>query len=158
MKKSKKFLRLLPFFLTIAALGGCGGHASPPPPNAANPGAPPPPGTGNTPSNATIIPDIQKLGGWQNCTASCTGTPVAVLSMAQGIVSPSESGASARFQLLSGTRPFAGALWFKFLGAANSATHFVYDLSFFMDNPSAPQALEFNVSQSAGGSHYDFST
>jgi len=158
MKMLKKLLCLIPVFLTFAVLGGCGGHSAAPPADAANPGGPPPPGAGSTPSNAKVIPDIQKLGGWQNCTASCTGTPAAVFSMAQGIASPSQSGASARFQLLAGTRPFGGALWFKFLGAANSATHFVYDLSFFMDNPSAPQALEFNVSQSAGGSHYDFST
>ena len=78
--------------------------------------------------------------------------------MTQGIASPSLSGSSARFQLLAGTEPFGGALWFKFLGAQNSATHFVYDLFFLVDNPAAAQALEFNVSQSAGGNRYSFST
>jgi hypothetical protein len=84
--------------------------------------------------------------------------PNAVFSMTEGIASPSLTGASARFQLLAGTSPFGGAMWFKYLGASNSATHFVYDLYFYMTNPSAPQALEFNASQSNGNGHYEFST
>lgn len=63
-----------------------------------------------------------------------------------------------QFQLLAGTQPFGGVLWFKFLGAQNSATHFIYDLNFYVDNPAAAQALEFNVTQSAGGNRYNFST
>ena len=78
--------------------------------------------------------------------------------MTQGLTSPSLSGASAEFQLLAGTQPFGAALWFKFLGAHNSATHFVYDLNFYMDNPQAAQAIEFNVSQSTGGNRYSFAT
>lgn len=78
--------------------------------------------------------------------------------MAQGIAAPSLSGSSARFQLLAGTKPFGGVLWFKALGAQNSATHFVYDLNFYVDNPGAAQALEFNVTQSANGGRYNFST
>ncbi len=107
--------------------------------------------------NAKTIPAIEALGGWENCT-NCTGSPLAVYSMTQGIATPSLSGASARFQLLSGTQPFGAALWFKFLGSHDSATHFVYDLSFLMGNPAAAQALEFNVSQSTGGSRYSFAT
>lgn len=78
--------------------------------------------------------------------------------MAQHVAAPSLSGSSAQFQLLKGTRPFGGVLWFKALSAQNSATHFIYDLNFFVDNPGAAQALEFNVAQSADGAHYDFST
>lgn len=62
------------------------------------------------------------------------------------------------FQLLSGTQPFSGALWFKYLGSFDNATHFVYDLDFYVDNPSASQALEFGVSQSANGNRYSFYT
>lgn len=78
--------------------------------------------------------------------------------MTEGIANPSLSGASARFSMLDGTKPFGGALWFKFLTTDSSATHFVYDLYFYTDNPSAPQALEFNVSQSTGGNRYNFAT
>jgi hypothetical protein len=78
--------------------------------------------------------------------------------MTQGIASPSLSGNSARFQLLAGTEPYSGALWFNHLGSFDSATHFIYDLSFYVDNPSASQALEFGVGQSVNGSRYRFYT
>lgn len=78
--------------------------------------------------------------------------------MAQGVTSPSQSGSSARFSLNNGTTPFGAALWFEFLTQDSNATHFVSDLYFYMDNPSAPQALEFYVSQSVGGSRYSFAT
>jgi hypothetical protein len=162
MEKLKNLLRpsLVAFtFAACATFAGCGGHATmqnamvtPSP----SPGASPTPGAANP--SAKTISDIQKLGGWQSCFGSCTGTPAAVFSMAQGVSSPSLSGSSARFQLLSGTKPFGGALWFKALGAQNSATHFIYDLNFYVDNPAAAQALEFNVTQSANGGRYNFST
>jgi hypothetical protein len=127
------------------------------PPPGASPSTSPTPGT-PVPSNAQVIPDIQKLAGWQTCTNSCSGTAPAVFSMAQQIATPSLSGASTRFQLLAGTHPFGGVLWFEFLGAHNNATHFVYDLNFYVDNPAAAQALEFNVTQSDGKNRYSFST
>ena len=141
----------------LAAVAGCGGHTAATPVALAAPS--PAPGS-PTPSNpnAKTIPDIQKLTGWETCSGTCAGTPSAVFSMTQGIASPSLSGSSAEFQLLAGTQPFGGVLWFKFLGAQNSATHFVYDLNFYVDNPAAAQALEFNVTQSAGGNRYNFST
>jgi hypothetical protein len=158
-KHAEIFLSLIALAMAFAA-PGCGGHATAAM-NAMNPAAPAPspaPSPSSTiPSSAKVFPDIQKLSGWQGCT-TCTGSPLAVFSMTQGVSSPSLSGASARFQLLSGTQPFGGALWFEFLGSVDSATHFVYDLFFYMDNPNGAQALEFNVSQSAGGSHYNFST
>jgi hypothetical protein len=162
MEKLKNLLRpslvVLSFAAPFAALAGCGGHTASAPSSAA--AAAPGPGATPTPTNpnSKTIPDIQKLSGWETCSSSCAGTPSAVFSMTQGITSPALSGASDRFQLLSGTQPFGGVLWFKFLGAQNSATHFVYDLNFYMDNPAAAQALEFNVSQSVGGSRYSFST
>lgn len=157
MQKMKLLLCPIAVFFALVWIAGCGGHSSSPGSNLMNSAPSPTPGAG-TPSNARVIPDIQKMAGWQTCTGACANTPKAVFSMTQGVKSPSESGASAKFQLLPGTLPFAGVLWFKFLGAANSATHFVYDLNFYLDNPSAPQGLEFNVSQSANGAHYDFST
>ncbi|HYX53855.1 MAG TPA: hypothetical protein VE783_10430 [Candidatus Limnocylindrales bacterium] len=145
------------FILSVVTFGlatGCGSHMAPS--NATSTTAPSPtPPVANP--NAKTIAAIEALGGWENCT-SCTGNPFAVYSMKQGIAAPSLSGSSARFQLLSGTKPFGAALWFKFLGAHDDATHFVYDLSFLADNPEAAQALEFNVSQSTGGSRYSFAT
>lgn len=166
MKELKKLLRpslVVIAFAACTALTGCGGKSatasSMPTPDASNPapGASPTP-TSGAPSSAQIIPDIQKLGGWQTCVLSCAGAPAAVFSMATGIASPSVSGSSARFSLLSGTRPFGAVLWFRALGAHNSATHFLFDLNFYVDNPAAAQALEFYVTQSSGGARYNFGT
>jgi hypothetical protein len=142
--------------VSLAAFTGCGGSMiaaspTPTPPSAS-------PGSNTTPSNAQTITDIQTLAGWENCTV-CTGSATAVYSMTQGITAPAMAGTkSAQFQLLNGTLPFGGALWFKFLGAQNSATHFIYDLFFYVDNPAAAQAIEFTVNQSDGQNRYSFST
>ncbi|HEV7676146.1 MAG TPA: hypothetical protein VGQ12_16570, partial [Candidatus Angelobacter sp.] len=118
MEKLKNLLRpsLVVFtFAACAVVAGCGGHSST---SNAMASPSPAPGTPNPANpNAKTIPDIQKLGGWQTCFGSCSGTPAANFSMAQGVATPSLSGASARFQLLAGTHPFGGVLWFKALGA-----------------------------------------
>ncbi len=134
----------------LAVFAGCGGSPSSKSP-AASTSAPP----AAVPPSATTISDIQKVPAWQSCTA-CTGNPLGVFSMLQGIASPSLSGSSASFSLRPGTRPFGAALWFKYLTADNQATHFVLDLDFYLQNPSAPQAMEFAVSQSTGGNRYNF--
>lgn len=157
MKQLVRKNLVLPLSMTALLLAGCGGRAistsSSTPPTAADPS--PTPGV---PANAVTISDIQKLGNWQNCTSSCTGTAFAQYAMKEGVSSPSLSGSSAQFTLQPGTQPFGGALWFKFLTIDAAATHFSYDLYFYTDNPSAPQALEFNASQSTGGNRYSFST
>lgn len=107
------------------------------------------------PANAANISDIQKLSGWEHCT-DCAQGALAVYSMTQGIASPSLSGSSTRFSLDSGTSPWGQALWWKYLTRADSATHYVYDLYFYLDNPGASQALEFSVSHSTGGNRYEF--
>jgi hypothetical protein len=152
MKKLKKLVYVCSALFIFILFTGCGGKMT----TAASPTANP--GTGAaTPSNAQVISDIQKLAGWENCT-TCTGSATAVYTMTQGVTTPALSGSSAQFQVLPGTLPFGGALWFKFLGAQNAATHFVYDLFFYVDNPAAAQAIEFNVSQSDGQNRYSFST
>ena len=175
MKKLQKLLRpslIVITLIMVAALGllaGCGGSmattASTQSPNGGSPSPSPTPGSSpsptpgsGTPSNAQVIPDIQKLPGWQTCVLSCAGAPAAVFSMAQGIASPSLSGSSAKFALLPGTKSFGAVMWFKALGAHNSATHFVFDLNFYVDNPAAAQAMEFYVTQSSGGARYNFGT
>lgn len=150
---------LVLFLLTL--LAGCGGKTNSAATTTVNgapsPGATPTPGSG-TPSNAQLVPDIQKLTGWQTCVLSCAGSPAAMFSLTQGVATPSLSGSSARFALLAGTQPFGAVLWFNALGAHNSATHFMFDLNFYVDNPAAAQALEFYVTQSSGGSRYNFGT
>ena len=109
------------------------------------------------PANAKVISDIQKMTNWENCT-DCTNGAFAAYTMTQGVSSPSLTGASAQFTLLNGTAPWGQALWWKYLTRDDTATHFVYDLYFYLDNPKAAQGLEFSVSQSVGGNRYEFAT
>ena len=52
----------------------------------------------------------------------------------------------------------SNALWWKQLGANSAVSNFQYDLYFYLKNPSAAQALEFDVNQSLNGYKYIFGT
>lgn len=103
---------------------------------------------------------IDQMSGWASCTV-CAGTDgrgdVAKYSMTRGQSSPSMDGRSTKFWL-GGTNNYTNALWWKQLGANSNAKRFVYDLYIYMKNPSASQALEFDVNQSTGGRKYIFGT
>lgn len=163
MRDVKKLLRpgtALIAFAALIALAGCGGQvadpASVPKPVAASSvtGATTPSAV-TVPTTAQTIQGIQNLTGWQTCFGTCTATPMANFSLTQHIASPSVSGSSARYSLLSGTKPWGAALWYKTLGAHNSATHFLFDLYYYVDNPAVAQALEFYVTQNANGARYN---
>ncbi|OLE14338.1 MAG: hypothetical protein AUG89_02350 [Acidobacteria bacterium 13_1_20CM_4_56_7] len=104
--------------------------------------------------------DIDQLGGWDSCNA-CAGDggsgPQVGYSLSQWRNSPSIDGQSAQFWLAGGY-PYSGALWWKQVTPQPGASHFVYDLYFYYDNPGAPQALEFDVNQVVNGSRYIFGT
>jgi hypothetical protein len=104
--------------------------------------------------------NIDQMSGWQHCTV-CAGAngagSTAPYSMQQNVSSPSMDGKSVRFNL-GGTNNYSNALWWKQLGADSSKTHFVYDTYFYLKNPKASQALEFDVNQSTGGRKYIFGT
>jgi len=112
------------------------------------------------PANATAKVDIDQMTGWQSCDA-CAGAngagPVDPYSMTQNIATPSLDGKSATFWL-GGKVPWGAAIWWKQLGAIDTATHFVYDLEFYINNPLISQALEFDVNQSVNGLKYIFGT
>jgi Bacterial Ig domain len=112
------------------------------------------------PGNAVAKIDVDQMAGWQSCDA-CAGQggagPVDPYSMTQNINTPSLDGRSATFWL-GGNVPFGAALWWKQLGAIDSATHFVYDVEFFINNPHVSQALEFDINQSVNGLKYIFGT
>jgi hypothetical protein len=119
------------------------------------------PGTsGSTiPANAVVISDIQKMTNWGSCSTSCAGEPGtnAIYSMQQGISSPSLSGSAIEFDVSGGT-PWADALWWKQVGGNDAMTHFVYDISFYLTDVNAAQALEFNANQNAAGNRYEYAT
>ena len=104
--------------------------------------------------------NIDQMSGWQSCSV-CAGAggagSVAPFSLRQFISSPSMDGHSAQFNL-GGTHPYSNALWWRQLGANPGVKNFVYDLYYYIKNPSAPQSLEFDVNQALNGKKYIFGT
>jgi len=129
------------------------GTTAPPPP-------PPPPGMPNPPSTAVTKGDIDQMAGWESCTV-CAGAgangPVATYSMVENQASPSLDGLAAKFSI-SGTKPYSDALWWKQLGAVDSATNLRYDVQFYITNPGVAQALEFDNNQSNGAHKFIYGT
>jgi hypothetical protein len=118
------------------------------------------PGLPLPPAGAVVKSNIDQMTGWASCTV-CAGAnangPVAIYSMVENQASPSLDGASAKFSI-SGPTPYADALWWKQLGAVDSATNLKYDLDFYITNPAAAQALEFDNNQSNGVHKFIYGT
>ena len=112
------------------------------------------------PTTAFTYTNIDQMTGWSSCT-TCAGAggngPAATFSMVANQASPSMDGKSAKFSI-SGTTPYSDALWWKQLGAVNTATNLKYDLYFYLTNPTAIQALEFDSNQADGKHHFIFGT
>lgn len=132
-----------------------GGSAPTPTPTPA-----PAPGLPAPPAGAVVKGGIDQMAGWESCTV-CAGAnaagPVATYSMVENQPSPSLDGASAKFSI-SGTTPYSDALWWKQLGAADTATHLKYDVDFYITNPGVAQALEFDNNQSNGVHKFIYGT
>jgi hypothetical protein len=141
-----------PLALTV---GGSAPVPTPTPAATPTPGSLPPP-----PAGAVTKSNIEQMTGWASCTV-CAGAnaagPVAVFSMVENQASPSLDGNSAKFSI-SGTKPYSDALWWKQLGAADTATHLKYDLDFYITNPGVSQALEFDNNQSNGAHKFIYGT
>lgn len=120
----------------------------------------PVPGLPAPPAGAATKVDIDQMTGWQSCGA-CAGAggngPVPVFSMVQNQASPSMDGKSAKFSI-SGTQPYSDALWWKQLGAADTATNLKYDVYFYITNPGVSQALEFDNNQANGKMRWIYGT
>jgi hypothetical protein len=118
------------------------------------------PGLPAPPSGAVTKSNIDQMTGWASCTV-CAGAnangPVALYSMVENQASPSLDGASAKFSI-SGPTPYADALWWKQLGAVDTATNLKYDLYFYLTNPAVSQALEFDNNQSNGVHKFIYGT
>lgn len=108
----------------------------------------------------TVFSKIQQKSGWQSCDV-CSGAggngSSAVHWLAQFQTTPSLSGGSAEFYY-GGPEAYSSALWWEQLGAMPTATHFTYDLYFYVTDATVPQALEFDVNQSLNGKKYIFGT
>jgi Big-like domain-containing protein len=99
--------------------------------------------------------NMDQQTGWSSCD-TCSGInqagPATPHSITYNQTSPSLDGNSAQLWL-GGSTPYASALWWKGVGASN-ASHFKYDLYFYLKNSAASQALEFDVYQTINGKHY----
>ena len=111
----------------------------------------------------TTISGIQNMPGWQSCAADfppgsgrdgqvcASGNPnPPTSSMTEGQSSPAMDGKSAKFSM-SGPNGYSNELYFNAIAGGNNVSHFTYDLYFYIDNPVAPQALEFDTNQTFGG-------
>jgi len=121
------------------------------------------------PPQAPGVSDIQTLSGWETCSAvfppdspragqiCAAGLGTAQASMTEGVSSPSLDGQAAKFTI-AGPTAYSNQLWYKSLGGGTNVTHFVYDLWFYIDNPTAAQALEFDVNQTFAGQRWTWGT
>jgi hypothetical protein len=116
----------------------------------------------------TTITGIQALSGWQSCgglfppgsgragqiCAAGGGTPAS--TMTQNQTSPAMDGNSTKFSMGPNTQcpDYCNMLYFNPVAGGNNVSHFIYDLYFYIDNPDAPQALEFDVNQTYGGQRW----
>ena len=110
-------------------------------------------------SGGQTIAQIQAMEGWDSCSV-CAGRggngPGTDHGLQQHISTPSLSGSSA--QLSVGGVPWGAALWWKQVGGNDDVYNLHYSLDFYMEDPNAAQALEFDVNQNAGGLRYIFGT
>ena len=119
-------------------------------------------GSSGVPSNATVFTQIEDKTGWGSCTV-CAGAggngPVAGFSQEQFQSSPSLDGSSSKFSIW-GSTPYSDALWWKDLTPNDNATHYQYDLDFYITQPQYSQALEFDVNVVNGntGTYFIFGT
>ena len=104
----------------------------------------------------STISNINTRSPWQTCS-TCAGSGSVTHSVTFGISSPSLDGSATKFHIGDG-RAYSNALWWKQLGPQGGATHFVYDLYFYLKTPNVAQALEFDVNQSVNGHKYIFGT
>ena len=117
----------------------------------------------------TTVSDIQDMSGWENCgrlsaqlgaprpdprrrpgRSRLHHDPEPVLARARRQISQVHHGWPHR--LLERT------VFHKSLGGETSVSHFTYDLYFYVDNPNAPQALEFDVNPAFGGTRWTWGT
>lgn len=80
--------------------------------------------------------------------------------MTENQSSPAMDGKSAKFNMGGAWSScpvppgYCNILYFNPVAGGDNVSHFIYDLYFYVDNPSAPQALEFDINQTFGGNRW----
>jgi hypothetical protein len=106
---------------------------------------------------ATTFSNIEQMSGWNMCSACAKAGGGSPLSMTRNQKSPSLDGNSTRF-FLGGTKPWSHALYYKRLSSNSTATHFIYDVYYYMKTPGNSSGMEFSVSQRVGHKWYRVDT
>ena len=118
-----------------------------------------------TTQSQTTISAIQAMPGWQSCSATfpsgsgrdgqicAAGLGTAQSTMTENQSSPAMDGKSAKFSM-GGPTPYSNMLYFNPVAGGDNVSHFTYDLYFYIDNPDAAQALEFDINQTFGGNRW----
>ena len=113
----------------------------------------------------TTITGIQTMPGWQSCSAlfptgsgrdgqiCAAGLGTAVSTMTENQSTPSMDGKAAKFTM-GGPTAYSNMLYFNPVAGGDNVSHFIYDLYFYIDNPNASQALEFDINQTFGGKRW----
>jgi hypothetical protein len=113
----------------------------------------------------TTITDIQAMPGWQSCSAlfptgsgrdgqiCAAGQGTAESTMTENQAAPAMDGKSAKFTM-GGPTAYSNMLYFNPVAGGDNVSHFTYDLYFYIDNPNASQALEFDINQTFGGNRW----
>ena len=110
-----------------------------------------------TPASATTFSHMEDMSGWTGCTSCAGGGDKATYSMQQKQSSPAMDGSSAKFSI-GGKTSFSNALWWQTMSAVATASNFVLDMYYSIDQPANSQGLEFAVNQSVVNQWYKFST
>ena len=107
----------------------------------------------------TISNIDDQSGGWGSCSGCAGGkTKADVFWMAPFQTKPSRDGSSKQFYV-SSSHKFSDVLFWKKVGAHNTATHFTWDFWVYLDNDSLKaQSLEYDIFQFTGGRKYMFGT
>lgn len=120
--------------------------------------------TSTVPDGAITSADLDELTGWNSCDV-CAGPGGNGSTVAHSVTyaqkDPSRDGNSIKFHIGDSTAvPYGTALWWKYAQARESSSHFVYDVYFYLKDPAAAQALEFDVNQTrkTDGVKYIFGT
>jgi hypothetical protein len=156
--------------ITLAACGGSV-HPDAAPTGTTATGTPAPapaPGTANSspsaPQPVFSFSDVDDMSGWKSCANMMNGHECAggegfaPTSLTQHISNPSLSGSSAHFWL-GGEHRFSNVMWWKDLKSGEpKATKYRYEFNVYMTHPDLPEALEFDVNQSAKGIRWVFGT
>ncbi len=104
------------------------------------------------PSSATVFNHIEDMSGFKTCSANCAGgQSTSNYWMAPYQTSPSKDGSSLQF--FNGGNAWANVLWYKGLGAHNSASHFLWDFYVYFDSTSIANlhTAEYDLYQSING-------